>query len=120
MLGSNKCFPMYFNKSEPVHTRGPLEFSYCSASDSLNNKTVHDGKVITSPKDIANIANAHYINKIKKLNMAMSHEKRDPIAPLSQLIPRYQSTEFKIKFISLKENLKNTKSTGDDAISKKI
>ena len=90
------------------------------------NKIINNGNVVTSPKEIANIANLHYINKIKKLNVAMSHEKRDPIALLSRLIPRYKSNEFKIKFISLKEthtmikNLKNTNSTGDDAISNKI
>ena len=90
------------------------------------NKIIHDGKVVTSPKDIADIANIHYINKIVKLNEAMSHEKRDPVALLSRLIPRYKGAEFRLKLISLKEtndmikNLNNTNSTGDDAISNKI
>ena len=89
-------------------------------------KIMNEGKVITSPKDIANVANSHFITKIEKLNAAMSSETRDPVALLRKLIPRRSESLFELKLISLKETYtlikqsKNSGSTGFDSISNKI
>ena len=86
----------------------------------------YQGRVITSPKEIANIANDFYISKVIELSAALNHEQRDPIALLSRIIPRREDNIFKLKFISMRETfhlikkLPNTTATGCDAINNRI
>ena len=49
---------------------------------------IHDGKLITSAVEIANVANLHYRNKINNIRTQFQHESRDPIQILEGLIPR--------------------------------
>ena len=89
-------------------------------------KIMDGGRVVTSPKVIANIANQHYLDKISKLNKAMEGEIRDPMALLTKLIPRNQTNIFVLGQISMRETfsminyLPNTTSTGFDSVSNRI
>ena len=89
-------------------------------------KIIHKGKLITSPYMMAEIANTHYIQKIKKISDDLKSDK-DPIYLLNKVIPRKSNHDnFKLKFISIKEtikmirSLKATYSTGEDDINNDI
>ena len=84
----------------------------------------HNGIPITSPKQIAEIANTHFIQKVKTITNSFSHIKHDPIKLLNKVLPRNPNQHnLSLRYISIKEtnkiiqNLKNTYSTGDDTLS---
>ena len=97
-----------------------------------NNKQVpprninHNGKFITSIKDICDIANQFYIDKIKKIRDNFTiNNKINPINILSSLIKRnpnqiyikYATNEQILKIIS---KAKNKNSVGPDIVSMKV
>ena len=89
------------------------------------NNICQNGKQITSPKDIATIANDFFIDKIEKIRKTFTPSSVDPIDVLNTLIPRNKN-EFKIPKITLSatqkiiKKLKNSNSTGHDDINNKI
>ena len=83
-----------------------------------------DGKITRKPKEIAEIANVHYIEKIKKIRDEMMKTKVDPIMMLKKLIPRQEKT-MNFPLIKLEETKKliqklpNTTSHGMDPMTNK-
>ena len=77
-------------------------------------KLVHNGKVITKPIDMANIANDYFTNKIHKIRDNFKNENRDPLDILKALIPRGKN-ELVIPLITMvqtKKLLKSFKASG--------
>ena len=62
-------------------------------------------KVITSLKEIASIANKHYINKINKIREKFTRGHISPISILEKLIVRPKST-FNLPYISIGQTKK--------------
>ena len=85
----------------------------------------HKGDKITSPKEIAKIANDHYIDKIQDIRKKLEVDENDPIELLNSLIPKNLNS-FSIPFITVKQTsdlikkAKNSNSTGYDSISNNI
>ena len=86
----------------------------------------YNGSIVTSPAKIANIANEHYINKIRNINESLKGNG-NPIALLKEVVPRRSNERpFRLKFISLKEtikmirSLKCSNSSGFDDITNQI
>ena len=91
----------------------------------IPNNITFGGKQITSPKEIAKIANNYFIDKILKIRENFKITDVDPIHILSALIPR-TSNNFIIPPITVQQTqniikkLKNSSSTGHDDINNKI
>ena len=89
-------------------------------------RTIIDGgATVTSPKQIANVLNERFVDKIETIRAGFTPPKIDPIELLRELAPR-PDEELEIKEITLEEtkkyikNLKATNTTGYDRISSKI
>ena len=86
---------------------------------------IHENSVITSLRKIANVANQHFINKIKKIRSKFTSSNLTHIQILEQLINKPKS-KFKIPYITVKQtkklirNMKSSNSTGNDLFSMKI
>ena len=80
---------------------------------------------VTSPRQIAQLANSYFINKIKLIRESFSNVGIDPIEILRILIPKVQSS-FKLEpihnseTVKILKKLKNSNSTGYDGISNKF
>ena len=85
----------------------------------------NNGKLISSPKLIANIANNYFIEKIKQIRNKFITDNANPINILETLIKK-PKTIFNLQLITIKKTKKlikklpNSKCTGYDAISNKI
>ena len=66
----------------------------------IQNNISHNGKQVTSPKEIANIANNFFVNKIIQIREKFTNFNIDPIELLESLIPRNKN-EFKIPKITI-------------------
>ena len=84
------------------------------------------GKLITSIKQICNIANKHYINKITNIRIKFTNNILvNPIQILNKLIKR-NSQEIKINYATIEQvaliikKAKNSNSHGSDIITMKI
>ncbi len=83
---------------------------------------IHDNKLVTSPKLLANIANKHYIDKIQHIRDNLTKYTLDPINILKILIPRTTQT-LTIPPITLQQTIDlitksdNSNSTGHDSIT---
>ena len=70
-----------------------------STPDEIRKK---DGKLTRKPKEIAEIANDHFISKIEKIRKEMMKTKVNPIEMLKKLIPREEKT-MEFPLIKLEE-----------------
>ena len=96
-----------------------------SNKQQIPNNITHNNKQITSPRELANIANNYFIDKIIKIRNAFTPSTTDPIEILSKLIPRNNNSlvipEITLKqTIDLINKLKSSNSTGHDSINNKI
>ena len=92
-------------------------------SQTTPNLIKHNGISITSPKQKAEIANTHYIQKVKNITSSFNHITYDPLKLLNKVVPRNSYYHnLNLSYISIKEtnqlirNLKNTYSTGEDVL----
>ena len=108
--GTQWKFLKQFNKNEKQQVPNNITF---------NNKHV------TSPKEIAKIANNFFIDKIIQIRNGFTTSEVNPIDILSSLIPRC-TNEFELPFITIEETkqlikkFKNPYSVGHDDINNKI
>ena len=85
-------------------------------------KLVSNGKIITKPVDMANLANKFFTKKVEKIRSKFLLENRDPIDILRALIPRGKS-ELRIPEITITQTkhllktFKSSSSTGYDDLS---
>lgn len=85
----------------------------------------HDNRSVTSLRQIANIANRHYIDKIDKIRKNYKKHRLTHIDLLKVIIPRPTST-FKLPYITLDQaiklilNMKTSNSIGHDMASIKV
>ena len=100
------------------------EFSDNKKQQIPNNITFNNIQV-TSPLQIANIANEYFITKIKNIRNSFKQSYITPMYILEKLIPKCKN-DIHILFITINQtndiikNLKNSKSTGHDAINNRI
>ena len=86
---------------------------------------IHNNTLVTSPAQLAHIANTHYVNKINTLRNTFKALTLNPIHILSALIPHTQHT-FTLPYITIEETIKiitsakSSHSTGHDNISMHI
>lgn len=82
----------------------------------------HDNKLVTSLRQIANIANRHYIDKIDKIRRDFKKHRLTHIDILQMIIPKLKST-FKLPYITLDQtirlilDMKTSNSLGHDLSS---
>ena len=86
---------------------------------------VINGNNMTSPKEIANISNNYFIQKIEKIRNEFFNDIVSPMEIVNKLIPRVEEN-LDIPLISIKQtiqlinNTKNSNSTGHDDINNKF
>ena len=96
-------------------------FNKCKKSrppDRLN----YNGKIITNPYEISNIANNYFISKVEKIRRNFKRDNISPIEILENLIPK-SNTTFHIPPITIAQTIEivdkipNSSTTGHDDIN---
>ena len=88
-------------------------------------KLIYKNKIFSSPKELTEILNDHYINKIKKIRQSFNTSKIKPLDILKKLRPRVSNkliippiTIYKTKKIINK--IKTSNATGWDDVTSRI
>ena len=63
---------------------------------------LHDGKIVTSPKIMAKIANSYFINKIKNIRSSFNIINISPMEILKKIKPRNNNT-YNLPTIDIKQ-----------------
>ena len=86
------------------------------------NSIIHEGKLIESPKKLAETLNQFFNEKIRKIRKEIPETNQDPMELVRKLIPKKES-RFKMKEINVQrtyeiiENMKSSNTCGFDNIS---
>ena len=84
-----------------------------------------NGKMLSSPKELANIANNFFISKIEKIRRGFTPDEITPIEILEKLVPKNPNS-FQIPMITIQQTIEiidkipNSSSVGHDNINNKF
>ena len=99
--------------------------NYTSNDDgTIPTNIILEGKQVSSPKQLADVFNDHFIDKVNKIRRGFRNDSEDPIEILEKLVKKPES-KFTIPEITLKEtyniitNMKSSNSSGFDEITSK-
>ena len=92
-----------------------------ASSTSSPTKLLSEGKLVTSPSQLANIQNEYYVQKVRTIRNELPHTMTDPLATLQQKMQGRETT-FSLTAVSpdqvekIISNLKNSKASGIDEL----